>query len=198
MQRGYGISSQTEKILLDSNAYFRMADNLYPLLKRIYGLSTKWRLYILGGTVHEYQYSSRLRSKFRWVNNEKHIEDRKHGQIRLSDDQKKSIADTKDFMRQTCREECLGCSPFDIECLATAFELRCVLVSDDNDLIKLADLYDHPVLSTLELIQKMLLEHCITITDVRSIVVMWTYDNDLPGRFHSEYVKLFGEEPESL
>jgi len=112
------------------------------------------------------------------------------------EDEKTSIASTKEFMRQTCRDEDLGCSPFDVECLATAYELHITLVTDDIDLVELANLYDHPVISSMELMQKMLLEQCITIEDVRNVVVMWTYDEDLPAHFHSEYVRLFGEEPE--
>jgi len=197
-QRGYGITSQPQKILLDSNAYFRLADNLYPLLDRTYGSSPGWKLCILGGTLHEYNYSVRLRSKFIWVENEKHIEDRQRGKIRLSEDQKTSIAGTKEFMRQTCRDEDLGCSPFDIECLAAAYELHITLVTDDIDLVELANLYEQPVMSSMELMQKMLAEQCITIDDVKSVVAMWTYDEDLPSHFHSEYVRLFGEEPEAF
>lgn len=148
--------------------------------------------------MHEYNYSVRLRSKFIWVENEKHIEDRQRGKIRLSEDQKASIAGTKEFMRQTCRDEDLGCSLFDIECLAAAYELHITLVTDDIDLVELANLYEQPVMSSMDLMQKMLAEQCITIDDVKSVVAMWTYDEDLPSHFHSEYVRLFGEEPEAF
>jgi len=152
----------------------------------------------LGGTLHEYNYSARLRSKFIWVDTEKHIEDRRRGKIRLSEDQKASATKTKEFMRQTCRDEELGCSPFDIECLATAFELKITLVTDDIDLVELANLYDHPILSSMELMQKMLISGGITMSDIRSVVTMWTYDEDLPAHFPSEFIRLFGEQPDSF
>jgi len=117
----------------------------------------------LGGTLHEYNYSARLRSKFIWVDTEKHIEDRRRGKIRLSEDQRASATKTKEFMRQICRDEELGCSPFDIECLATAFELKITLVTE---------------------------------SDIRSVVTMWTYDEDLPAHFPSEFIRLFGEQPD--
>lgn len=51
-----------KQILLDSNAYFRLADNLYPLLSEPFGKSEKYELKILGGTLREYNYQSRLQS----------------------------------------------------------------------------------------------------------------------------------------
>lgn len=196
MHRGCGIALKTEKILLDSNAYFRLADNLYPLLERTYGSSQKWKIKILGGTVHEYNYSTRLHSKFVWVNNEKHIEDRKRGLIGLSEDKKKAILENKIFMRETCRDQFFGCSNFDIEYLATAYELQITLVTDDLDLVNLAKLYNHPVISSMELLHKMLSEKDITYDDVKSTVTMWTYFDDLPSDFCSEYRRLFNEDPE--
>ena len=128
MRRGYTIISSTERILLDSNAYFRLADNFYPLLSRTFGTNPCYQLFILSGTMHEYNYQARLRSKFDWVNNERLREDRKHCRIKLIDGQKKNINETCRFLQSDCTETELGCSPFGIECLATAFELNMVLV----------------------------------------------------------------------
>ena len=109
MPRGYTIISSTEKILLDSNAYFRLADNFYPLFSRTFGTEPCYQLFILSGTIHEYNYQSRLRSKFDWVDNERHKEDRKQSRIRITNSQKKSINETCRFFQSDCDEREPGC-----------------------------------------------------------------------------------------
>ena len=115
--------------------------------------------------------------------------------VRIPEDKKRDIRTSGEFMRSTCNELRLGCSPFDIECLVTAYELGMILVTDDLGLIKLADEFDHKVLSSLELMDLMLRCGCISRQEVRDTVYKWRYDVDLPSAFGSEYVRLFGEEP---
>ena len=194
MPKGYTIISSTEKILLDSNAYFRLADNFYPLFSRTFGKDHVYQLFILSGTIHEYNYQARLRSKFDWVNNERHRNDRNHCRIKLIESQKKSIKETCRFLQSDCDERKLGCSPFDIECLATAYELNMTLVTDDLDLSTLAGIYDYPVLSTLELLKKLLSTEVIAMKEIRDCIYMWRYFNDTPSDYLTEFKKLFGEE----
>jgi hypothetical protein len=186
------------RILLDSNAYFRLADNLYPLLSREFGQKPGYKLCILGGSLKEYNYQARLRSKFDWVDKEKHKEDRKGAKLRVAKEVKEEIEKTRRFMAEACRDLELGCSPFDIECLATAYELKLPLVTDDLDLIELAEEYDHTVMSTLELLDLLLKNKSITIEDIRGTTVMWEYLDDLPSQFEAEYRRLFGEEPDHI
>ncbi len=82
--------------------------------------------------------------------------------------------------------------------LATAYELQITLVTDDIDLVELATWYEHPVISSMELMQKMLFSGGIAISDTRSVAAMWTYDENLPAHFRTEYVRLFCEEPEAF
>ncbi len=98
-------------------------------------------------------------------------------------------------MRVTCNELQLGCSPFDIECLVTAYELGMILVTDDLGLVQLAAEYDHTVMSSLELMSLMLKCGGISREEVKDTVYKWRFDADLPSSFRSEYVRLFGEEP---
>jgi len=71
-------------ILLDTNAYLRLADNLHPLLSRTFGTDPVFELKILGGTIGEYNYQSRLKSKFDWVMSGRHVDDRRRGVLRLN------------------------------------------------------------------------------------------------------------------
>jgi hypothetical protein len=187
----------SKKILLDSNSYFRLADNLYPLMSRSFGDKPEYRLCLLGGTLHEQNYEPRLRSKFSWVSMDRHVEDRKAGMVRIPEEKKRDIAVSREFMRTTCNELQLGCSTFDIECLVTAYELGMILVTDDLGLAQLALEYDHAVMSSLELMGLMLDCGCISKDEVTDTVQKWRFDADLPSSFVSEYIRIFGEEPET-
>jgi hypothetical protein len=63
------------KILVDSNAYFRLARDIHPLLGKPFG-QKKYCLYIIEGFEKEYFYSGRLQSKFQWVTETKYTENR--------------------------------------------------------------------------------------------------------------------------
>ncbi len=184
------------KILLDSNSYFRLADNLYPLLSNIFGNKKQYKLVILGGTLREYNYQARLQSKFSWVDNNRHKEDRKNNKLRLKSRTSKSIKKTTYFLISDSANRGLGCSPFDIECLSTAMELSIKLVTDDGDLYQLAKDYEVDCISTLELMKIMLDENRISIKDVQDTVYMWDYMEDLPRNFKTDFITIFGVEPE--
>ena len=195
MQRGSGIILK-QKYLLDSNSYFRLADNLYPILsKSIEVDGVLYSFCILNGTWREYFNEPRLRTTFDWVGEENHSKDRKNGSVRLKKHQHETILETMKFLLETCRQKHLGCSRFDIECLATAFELSLELVTDDLDLIRLAEEYDFHVLTSLEILDLLLKAGEITMREVNDTVYLWRYFNDLPSRFIEDFTSLFGNPP---
>jgi|SRR6056297_349839 len=185
-----------KQILLDSNAYFRLADNLYPLLSEPFGKSKKYELKILGGTLREYNYQSRLQSKFNWVDSERHIEDRKRHKLRVKSTVQLSIKQSKQFILSESASRGFTCSPFDIECLATALELSILLVTDDEDLFNLSQDYGVQCISTLELLKLMNDEERVSLKEIQDTVYMWSYMQDLPRNFYSDFMNLFGIEPE--
>lgn len=197
MRKEFTSPLQNKKILLDSNTYFRLADNLYPLLSNGFGTNPTYKLCILGGTLREYNYQARLQSKFDWVDNEKHKEDRKKNKLRLSQEINTSINATKKFVLETSKNRELGCSLFDIECLVTALEINIPLVTDDEDLFILADEYDVVCMSTLELLKLMLDNNRVTLKEIQDTVYIWDYMKDIPRNFHADFLSLFGVEPET-
>lgn len=186
----------TNKILLDSNAYFRLADNLHLLLSEIFGKKDKYELKILGGTLREYNYQSRLQSKFTWVDSDRHKEDRKKNKIRLGKEQQASIKESKEFILSESASRGLGCSSFDVECLATALELSVILVTDDGDLFNLSREYGVNCMSTIELLKLMYDEERITMEEIQNTVYMWDYMEDLPRNFYDDFKKAFDVDPE--
>ena len=85
------------KILVDSNAYFRLARDIHPLLGRQFG-HKKYCLYIIEGFEKEYLHSGRLQTKFHWVAEEKYSFNRQK-RIVLSRAEKNRLSETKDFFK---------------------------------------------------------------------------------------------------
>ena len=183
-------------ILLDSNAYFRLADNLYPLLSKTFGKSVKYELKILGGTLREYNYQARLQSKFNWVDSNRHKEDRRKNKLILKREMQHTIKTTRDFILAESVSRELSCSPFDIEALASALELSIILVTDDEGLFNLSVEYGVQCISTLELLKLMYDEERITMKDIQNTVYMWDYMKDLPRNYYRDFKSIFGIEPE--
>jgi hypothetical protein len=185
-----------KQILLDSNAYFRLADNLYPLLSESFGKKAVYELKILGGTLREYNYQARLQSKFNWVDSERHIDDRKQNKIILKKTVQASIKESKEFILSESASRGSSCSSFDIECLVTALELSIMLVTDDEDLFMLSKEYGIECISTLELLKLMYDEKRISLKDIQDTVYMWDYMKDIPRNFYSDFKNIFNIEPE--
>ncbi|MBU4317205.1 MAG: hypothetical protein KKF30_08025 [Proteobacteria bacterium] len=64
-------------ILLDSNAYLRIADSFHPLLGESFG-EQGYVLYLTPEFQKEFNKSARLKNKFGWVNQPEYVENRKH------------------------------------------------------------------------------------------------------------------------
>jgi len=196
MQKEYIRLLSKQTILLDSNSYFRLADNLHPLLSESFGSSVIYELKILGGSLREYNYQTRLQSKFSWVDNQRHIEDRKGNKLWINRIDQERINETKEFILQDSSSRGFGCSPFDIECLATALELSIILVTDDGDLYDLACEYMVSCMSSIELLKLMYDEKRLTLQNVKDTVYMWDYMKDIPRNFYKDFKRIFNLEPE--
>ena len=65
------------RILVDSNAYFRLAKSIRPLLGAPFG-KKQYCLYVLKELQVEYDRSPRLKDVFHWVNEPEYRENRQH------------------------------------------------------------------------------------------------------------------------
>ena len=79
------------KVLVDSNVYFRLAREIHPLLQVEFG-TEKWCLYVIDGFEGEYLRSSRLKSEFSWVSEQKYKANRTRP-VSLSRRDKKLVAE---------------------------------------------------------------------------------------------------------
>ena len=61
----------------------------------------------------------------------------------------------------------------------------------------MADEYDVVCMSTLELLKLMLDNDRITLKEIQDTVYIWDYMKDLPRNFQTDFLSLFGVEPET-
>ena len=79
--------------------------------------------------------------------------------------------------------------------MAHAYVLAIPIVTDDSDMLDLAQDFNIKTLKTLELLKLMLDCQHIDITVVRQIASYWNYAEDKPKSFALDYKKLFKEPP---
>jgi hypothetical protein len=181
------------KVILDSTCYFRLAQNIHPLLGAPFG-KKDYTLYAHEKLVAEFNKQPRLQTKFDWFLQNDYVENRKLS-IRLGRKERAAIDATYGFMWPEAQTMFPLVSPADVRILATASELRFRMVTDDQDLYKLAEMYGVHVTSSLEMMRLMLDEGHITMDKVEQVVAQWEYDGDKPANFRNSYIKIFGRNP---
>jgi predicted nucleic acid-binding protein len=181
------------RILVDSNAYFRLAKSIRPLLGAPFG-SKQYCLYILKELQVEYDRSPRLKDVFYWVNEPEYKENRLHVLV-ITKEEKSEIKRAYDFILDYVRNVHPGVSKVDVLCLAHAEQLGIPVVTDDEEMREAAGDYGIKVLKTLELLKLMLDSGYIDMCKVREIVRYWEYQRDMPKDFKKDYKRIFAEEP---
>lgn len=178
------------RILIDSNAYFRLAQSIHPLLCQEFG-SQRYCLYIIDGFEDEYFRNPRLRSSFSWVKEQEYFINRSK-KVNRSKIQRNEIKFNLEYLKETAKELDLTTSPVDIEALAIAMVLLIPVVTDDSDMLKLAAEYEIKTMKTLELMKLMFDEKHIDETKINSIISYWEYSKDFPKNFHADFRSIFG------
>lgn len=184
------------KILVDSNSYFRLAQNIHPLLCRQFG-KDELTLYIHSDLNAEFKFSSRLKNKFHWVSERGYAENRRRS-INLSKAQKKEIEHTYEYLWEHVQEEFLeprgkGPSPIDTRIVATALVLGIRVVTDDRDMMELAETFEVQHVTSLEMMKLMRDEGHIDDDKIDQVVEQWIYENDTPHQnWRKDFEKIFG------
>jgi hypothetical protein len=182
------------KILLDSNSYFRLAKSIHPLLFRPFGDDDAC-LYVTKELDDEFNRSPRLQAKFPWVD-EPEFRDNRSQRLKLSKRQRNTELPTaNEFLRDHARDEGLGLSWIDLTILAHGYALGIPVVTDDGDMCALAEAFGIQILSTLELLRRMVDAKHVNMAKIRQIVGFWAYEKDLPRNFAVDYRRLFDESP---
>lgn len=183
------------KIIVDSNSYFRLAQNIHPLLCQPFG-NENFTLYMHVDLTNEIRASSRIQNRFDWVQESGYIANRNRS-ISLSKDQKKEIEETCEFMWEHVKDEFLdvrgkGPSRVDVRIVATAVALGIRMVTDDQDMIELAEVYGVQQMTSMELMKLMLDCGHINADKVDQVVEQWILEKDTPNRnWKAEFKKVF-------
>ncbi len=181
------------KLLLDTNAYLRVARSIHPLLFAEFG-EDRTCLYLIEEFEREFARSRRLRSKFPWVD-EPEYRDNRQVQLQVGRKQRRAIRTAIDFIGDQADTDVLGVSPVDVSVLGHAFVLEIGVVTDDRDMRALGATFGIEIMGTLSLLKLMLDAGHIDFAKVRQIAAYWRHERDLPAKFARNYRRLFGERP---
>ena len=181
------------KLLLDTNAYLRLARSIHPLLFIEFG-EDQTCLYLIEEFEREFARSRRLRGKFPWVD-EPEYRDNRQTRLQIARKQRRTIRTAIDFIGDQADTDALGVSAVDVSVLGHAYVLEIGVVTDDTDMLALASTFGIECMTSLSLLKLMLDAGHIEYAKVRQISAYWRHERDLPAKFTRDYRRLFGEPP---
>ena len=180
------------RILLDTNAYFRLGQSVHPLLNTSFG-EQNYCLYVLKELQAEYEKNPRLTNQFEWVGRAEYVSNRSV-RLAVTPAQKREVDRAFDFILDYARSVQPGVSKTDVLCLAYGEQLEIPVVTDDEDMRQVGKFYGIKTLKTIELLKLMLDCGHINMEKVQEIVSYWAYMKDTPSpkTFMAECKRLFG------
>lgn len=191
-------------VLLDTNAYLRLAKRVRPMLGVKFG-QKEYVLTILKITEDEVHKNPRLRHNYPWFDNPEHTEERLAKQVRLKEDEKELLSISKSIFRQHVLENASNYktppSPADCHILAFGQIRRAIVVTDDLSMHQLAKEFEleKSVWHGHELLHKMLSGKHIDKNLVSGIYEALEVNGDLPRTWrevkHTTFKKIFGTKP---
>lgn len=184
-----------QDVLLDSSAYFRLAQSIHPLLQLSFGTSPTYSLHVLVELDDEYRTSTRLHHKFEWVTGTEYREDRQLKRYELHGEARSHALDAFSFLAAYADEQKLNLSREDLKALAAGFVKDIPVVTDDVSMGKVAEAHSIEGWSTIKLLRVMLTAGRIDMDKVVEILEYWVYENDLPmpeEKLRKVFVEYFG------
>ena len=190
-------------VLLDTNAYLRLARRIQPLLGISFG-QKGYVLTILKAVEDEVRRNPALRYKFPWFDNDGLQAERLAKQVRLNEAEKAEITAMTSVLRAHALEHAASFtvrgrsppSPTDCYCLAFGQVRPAIVATDDLGMHKLAGDFDLPVWHCHEVLKKMLSAKVIGREQVIEIYTALENNNDLPQSWrearHTAFRKIFG------
>ena len=167
-----------KRILLDSNAYLRLANSFHPLLNEPFG-KDRYVLYLIPEFQKEFDKNPRLVNKFGWVNQLEYIENRKYC-IRVTRYQRDQINLIYSYLWPHNISEGLGASRIDVRALAYGDALVIPVVTDDAQMRELGITFGIEVWSLLELLKTMCESKRIELSDIKTLLNYLKYIKDSP------------------
>jgi len=189
------MSNPPRVVLLDSNAYFRLARSIRPLLAKTFGPPPPYSLFVLAELDDEYFNSSRLQHKFEWVNAPEYKTDRQTNQYSCKGKWVKPADNAYSFLKAYANQEGLNLAPEDLKALAVGFVRKIPVVSDDGGMCQVASAHSIECWRTLDLMKRMVACGRINVAKVDEILQYLDHENDLgmpKADIRVFYQRLFG------
>ncbi len=195
-------------VLLDTNAYLRLAKRVKPILGVSFG-QKEYVLTILKEVESEVQNSHTLRFKFPWFDNPDIANERLAKGVRLSKEEKAQIDAATSILRESVLSNAIKYttqgrtppSPTDCRMLAFGQVRPAIVVTDDLGMHLLAREFAITIWHGHELLKKMLTAKLIDNALVREIYEALENNGDLPRTWqevrHITFKKIFGPQPKS-
>lgn len=177
-------------ILLDTNAYLRLAKRIRPVLGVPFG-AKRYVLTILPDVEKEVRRSSRLMFLFPWFEDDDHATERKARAIRLSAGEKLNIDNTSSVLRNYSTRNARSFmgngrsppGPTDCWVMAVAAERQWIVATDDAGMHRLGEEFGIEVWHCCEVLKKMLSAKLIDNAKVREIYEALERNGDLPAQW---------------
>lgn len=188
------MSAGPRVILLDSNAYFRLALSISPLLAQQFGDPPPYQLKVIDEVEKEYARNPRLKTKFHWLCDREHVAERSAHTYHCRGKVAPQVDAAFSFLANYASTNALNLSRVDIKALAVGVARGITVVSDDTSMRRLAEVFDINIMGALQLLKLMVDERRIDLEKVREVLEYWLEDNDLPApiyKIRDQYKKLF-------
>lgn len=196
-------------VLLDTNAYLRLAKRVHPLLGVKFG-SKGYELTILKAVEDEVHRNSRLSFRYPWFDDVLQAQERAAKRVRLSKEERQAIESIQSVLREHVLDNPDAYtthyrsppSPTDCYCLAFGNIRSAVVVTDDLGMHELAKEFELKVWFGHELLYKMwkAKEPIIDRELVIEIYAALEANEDLDGGWleakHTSFRRIFGPKPE--
>lgn len=193
-------------VLLDTNAYLRLAKRIRPMLGVTFGQKS-YVLTILKQVEEEVHGNSRLRFLYPWFDNPELTDERLATRVRLGKEEKEQLDAATSILRAHVLNDVRDYTsqgrspPSPTDCFILAFgQIRpAIVVTDDLGMHVLARDFNIPVWHGHELLKKMLSAKLIESAQVREIYEALENNEDLPQSWriakHTSFKKIFGPVP---
>jgi hypothetical protein len=191
------MSSAPRVILLDSNAYFRLARSIHPLLSQSFGEPPPYVLKVLEDLYREFARNPRLTSKFHWVADAEYASDLEDSQYSARGKTATQVDTALSYLVNQSIISGIDVSIIDLKVLAVGHARAFPVITDDKGMQQLSEMFGIECWPTLKRMKLMLDCKRIDINKVKEVVEYWDSENDLPRHkndFQRLYVELFNGE----
>jgi len=176
-------ASKTPKlILLDSCAYFRLGVSFRPILFRLAG-DPEYVLKVLSELDREYNKNPRLRTKFWWVNQKEHAEERAANCFTPMGKKINAVRLAFSYIDQYAIDNNITVSLIDKRVLSVGYACGAIVVTDDLAMQGIAETFGISYYSTLDLLKLMYERKKATFADIDAVLEYWEYEKDVPTSY---------------